>query len=213
MTMIVNEIFESLQGESSYAGLPCIFVRLTGCNLRCTWCDTKYAYTEGTEYGADEIADKMNSSKTVIVEFTGGEPLLQKEELVRLIELIDPSKTILLETNGSISLKGIPERVVKIVDIKLNGSGEDGSFLKDNLDFIKKTDEIKFVLRDKNDYYEMKDHLLRYNLEEKCSVLVSRVKDAELTDSEIADMILKDGLKVRYQIQLHKLIWGEERGK
>ncbi len=213
MTMIVNEIFESLQGESSFAGLPCFFVRLTGCNLRCTWCDTRYAYTEGTEYSVDVIADKINSSKAGIVEFTGGEPLLQKEELVRLIGLIDASKKILLETNGSISLQGIPERVAIIADVKLKGSGEGGSFLKDNFECVKKTDELKFVLSDKNDYCEMKDHLLRYSLEEKCSVLISRVKNAELTDSEIADMILRDGLKVRYQIQLHKLIWGEQRGK
>jgi len=213
MAMIVNEIFESLQGESSYAGLPCIFVRLTGCNLRCKWCDTKYAYEDGKEIQCSEIVRLINSSKTEIIEFTGGEPLLQKDELTKVISGIDSSKTILLETNGSMSLKGIPERVVKIADIKLKGSGEGGSFLKDNLGFIKKTDEIKFVLSGKNDYDEMKDYLLRYNLEEKYSVLVSRVKNAELTDREIADMILKDGLKVRYQIQIHKIIWGEERGK
>lgn len=213
MTMIVNEIFESLQGESSYAGLPCLFIRLTGCNLRCTWCDTKYAYEDGKEIRSDEIIRLINSSKTDIVEFTGGEPLLQKDELIKVIGGIDRSKTILLETNGSISLKDIPERVIKIVDVKLNGSGEGKSFLFENLKYLKKDDEIKFVLRDIFDYNEFKEYYKNYELERKCAILVSKVKDSSITDREIAEMIIKDGLKVKYQIQLHKLIWGDERGR
>ncbi|HAQ61294.1 TPA: 7-carboxy-7-deazaguanine synthase [Candidatus Delongbacteria bacterium] len=213
MAMIVNEIFESLQGESSYAGYPCLFIRLTGCNLRCTWCDTKYAYEDGKEIHCNEIVRLINSSKTDIIEFTGGEPLLQKDELIKVISGIDSSKTILLETNGSVSLEDIPERVVKIVDIKLTGSGEGKSFLFENLKYLTKIDEIKFVLRDIFDYNEFKEHYKNYELGRKCVILVSKVKDSSLTDREIAEMIIEDGLRVKYQIQLHKYIWNDERGR
>ena len=213
MILKVNEIFESLQGESSYAGLPCIFVRLTGCNLRCSWCDTKYAYSDGNDMDAEQVAKAVNSLKADLVEFTGGEPLLQKIGIIKVVNLIDPFKTVLLETNGSISLEGLPERIVKIVDIKLKGSGESGSFIEENLNFLSKKDEIKFVLKDINDYNEFREYYDRFRLGEKCSVLVSKVKDSEITHSELADLSVKDGLKARYQIQLHKYIWGDERGK
>jgi 7-carboxy-7-deazaguanine synthase len=213
MILKVNEIFESLQGESSYAGLPCVFVRLTGCNLRCKWCDTKYAYSEGTYMSPAEVAERINSSKALLAEFTGGEPLLQIEALIEAVGLIDKTKTILVETNGSISIAGLPDRIINIVDIKLNGSGESGSFLEDNLKFLSKKDEIKFVLKNIIDYNEFKEYYLRFRLEERCNVLVSKVKGSEISHRDIAEMILKDGLKVRYQIQLHKSIWGDERGK
>jgi len=213
MALKVNEIFESLQGESSYAGSPCLFIRFSGCNLRCVWCDTKYAYEEGKEIQNDEIIRIINSSKTDLIEFTGGEPLLQKGELIKVISGIDVSKTILLETNGSISLKNIPERVIKIMDIKLAGSGEGKSFLIENLIYITKIDEIKFVLRDIFDYNEFREYYTKHQLGGKCVILVSKVKDSEITDREIAEMIIKDGLKVKYQIQLHKHIWNDERGR
>ncbi|HQO08488.1 MAG TPA: radical SAM protein [Clostridiales bacterium] len=213
MILKVNEIFESLQGESSYAGLPCVFVRLTGCNLRCEWCDTKYAYSEGTYMSPAEVAERINSSKALLAEFTGGEPLLQIEALIEAVNLIDESKTILVETNGSIPIAGLPDRIINIVDIKLNGSGESGSFLEDNLKYLSKKDEIKFVLKNIIDYNEFKEYYLRFRLEERCNVLVSKVKGSEISHRDIAEMILKDGLKVRYQIQLHKSIWGDERGK
>ncbi|MCG2759926.1 MAG: radical SAM protein [Candidatus Delongbacteria bacterium] len=208
---MVNEIFESLQGESSYSGQPCLFIRLAGCNLRCSWCDTKYSYYEGKEYPVQEIIEIVNSSKINLIEFTGGEPLLQKEELIKVIDGINENKTILLETNGSISLKNIPEKVVKIVDIKLKGSGEGGSFLEKNIIYLSKIDEIKFVLRDFIDYNELKEHYYKYKLGEKCVVLVSKVNDSEITDKEIAEKILEDGLNVKYQIQLHKYIWNDEK--
>lgn len=213
MSLIVNEIFSSLQGESSYAGFPCLFIRLTGCNLRCCWCDTSYAYELGTEKSLEELLELINSSKIKLVEFTGGEPLLQKDELIKLIEKIDPAKTILLETNGSISLENIPERVIKIVDVKLKGSGEGGSFLEENLEYIQKKDEIKFVLDDIFDYNEIREYCSRFKLSEKCGILVSKVKNSALNDAKIAELILKDGLNVRYQIQLHKYIWGDEKGR
>ncbi|MBN2857482.1 MAG: radical SAM protein [Candidatus Delongbacteria bacterium] len=213
MGLLITEIFESLQGESSYSGLPCLFIRTAGCNLRCRWCDTKYSYGNGKEYTSAEIIEIINSSKIKTVEFTGGEPLLQKDELINIIKEIDPDKTILLETNGSISVEDIPERVIKIIDIKLKGSGEGGSFFGDNLKFLTKKDEIKFVISDIFDYNEMRTWYEKHDLAEKCRVLVSIVKGCGVTDKEIAEKILNDGLNVRYQIQLHKHIWEDEKGR
>ncbi|MFA7123731.1 MAG: radical SAM protein [Candidatus Delongbacteria bacterium] len=213
MALKVNEIFTSLQGESSFAGLPCLFIRLTGCNLRCGWCDTKYAYDEGRDYSGMELVGLINDSNIKLVEFTGGEPLLQKEELIRIIGDVDRQKTILIETNGSISLEGLPERVLTIADYKLKGSGEGGSFLEKNMGFLRKKDEIKFVLKDFSDYNEMRECYMKYDLGSKCGVLVSKIWNAELSDGEIAEAILKDRLNVRYQIQLHKYIWKDEKGR
>ncbi len=210
----VNEIFKSLQGESSYMGLPCIFVRLTGCNLRCSWCDTQYAYDDGTEYTGEELLSIIEKFNVKLVEFTGGEPLLQKDELIPLIEhLLSENYKILLETNGSISLKDIPNEVVKIVDVKLKSSSEGDTFFADNLNLIQKKDEIKFVLSDFFDYNEMKDIIKKNHLEVDKSILVSRVFDSEITDEQVAEKLLEDGLNVRYQVQLHKLIWGNKKGK
>ena len=210
----INEIFKSLQGESSYMGLPCVFVRLTGCNLRCSWCDTKYAYDEGTEYTTEALISIIEKFNVKLVEFTGGEPLLQKDELIPIMEyLLSKKYKILLETNGSIPLNDIPEEIVKIIDIKLKSSGEGDSFFADNLNLIEKKDEIKFVLSNIFDYNEMKDIIKKNHLEEDKSILVSRVFDSEITDEQIAEKLLKDGLTVRYQIQLHKLIWGDAKGK
>ena len=210
----VNEIFKSLQGESSYMGLPCVFVRLTGCNLRCSWCDTQYAYDKGAEYTNEELIAIIEKFNVKLVEFTGGEPLLQKDELIPIMKhLLSKDYTILLETNGSISLKGIPDKVIKIVDVKLDSSGEKDSFLADNFSLIEKKDEIKFVLSDFFDYNEMKDIIKKNHLEEDRSILVSRVFGSEITDEQIAEKLLMDGLDVRYQVQLHKLIWGNKKGK
>ncbi|MBN2789063.1 MAG: radical SAM protein [Candidatus Delongbacteria bacterium] len=212
--MKVNEIFRSLQGESSYMGLPCTFVRLSGCNLRCSWCDTAYAYYEGEDHSAEELLKIIEKFNTNLIEFTGGEPLLQKDELIPLIEqLIAREYKILLETNGSISLKNIPDEVVKIVDIKLHSSGESDSFLTENFKILTKKDEIKFVLSDFFDYNEMKDIIKKNNLETDRSILVSRVFNSNISDEEFAEKILSDELNVRYQIQLHKLIWGDKKAK
>lgn len=213
MALLVNEIFTSLQGESSYAGLPCFFVRLTGCNLRCGWCDTKYSYEGGEYYEPEQLALRINSSKAGLVEFTGGEPLLQKEELIRTVNMISQDRTVLLETNGSISLEGLPERIIRIVDYKLKGSGEGGSFLKSNFGLLRPQDEMKFVISGMSDYKEMAGCIRTNGLESKCSVLVSKAAGSEMTEKEIADLILDDGIRVRFQIQLHKLIWGNEKGR
>ena len=219
--MKINEIFKSLQGESTHSGLPCTFVRLTGCNLRCDWCDTKYSYFEGTEYTIEEVVNKINILNTPLIEFTGGEPLLQKENLLKVIYKIlaknsenTVKKTILIETNGSISLENIPESVIKIVDIKLPSSGEYGSFNYDNLKLLSITDEIKFVVEDEKDYSVMKDIIKDKKLNHICSnILVSKVTNSNFSHSDLTDLILKDNLNVRYQLQIHKYIWNDARGK
>lgn len=212
--MKINEIFRSIQGESTYAGLPCIFVRLTGCNLRCKWCDTAYSFSEGDELDKEKVLNEINSYKTDLVEFTGGEPLLQETDLINLMEvLLSDNKTILLETNGSKSLENIPNQVIKIVDIKLPDSGEGNSFYLKNLDYLNEQDEIKFVINSITDYHKMKEWIVKYKLNEKCKLLVSCVGGGAVSHSEIIDLILEDNLQIRYQLQLHKYIWGDERAK
>jgi len=219
--MKINEIFKSLQGESTYSGLPCTFVRLTGCNLRCDWCDTKYSYEEGYDLTIEEIVNKIESLDTEIIEFTGGEPLLQKDELLKVIYKIiaknsnrNLKKKILLETNGSISLEKIPESVIKIVDIKLPSSNEGNSFDYNNLKLLNKTDEIKFVVSDKRDYNVMKSIIKEKKLNSiSDNILVSKVSNSEFLHRDLADLIIKDSLNVRYQLQIHKFIWNDARGK
>ena len=219
--MKINEIFKSLQGESTYSGFPCTFVRLTGCNLRCSWCDTKYSYEEGIELTVEEVVKKIESFDTEIIEFTGGEPLLQKDELLKVIYKIIAKNSeqklkrkILLETNGSISLEKIPESVVKIVDIKLPSSNEGKSFDYNNLKLLNKTDEIKFVVSDKKDYNTMKSIIKEKKLNSICdNILVSKVSNSDFPHSDLTDLIIKDSLNVRYQLQIHKYIWNDARGK
>lgn len=212
--MYINEIFKSLQGESSFAGLPCVFIRLTGCNLRCSWCDTQYAFNEGTEIDLEEVYRKALKFDTKIIEITGGEPLLQKEAVITLSKkLLSKDKIVLLETNGSILLSDLPEKMIKIVDIKLPGSKEENSFKYENLKYLNKSDEIKFVLKDQLDYDVMKQIILKYDLNKICNILVSLVGDVEFDRKYIADQIINDNLNVRFQIQLHKIIWNDERCK
>ena len=213
MSLRICEIFTSIQGESSFSGLPCLFVRLSGCNLKCVWCDTRYASeSDYILHHPEELAGLINSSEINLVEFTGGEPLLQKTELLKTLALIKKDKTILIETNGSVSLEGLSVDIIKIVDLKLPGSGEYGSFLFNNLSLMSKNDEIKFVVSDITDYETMKMLIKQYGLGKKHKVLVSRTSCASITDREIAAMIINDKLNLRYQIQLHKYIWKDERG-
>lgn len=212
--MKVNEIFLSLQGESTHAGLLCLFVRLTGCNLRCSWCDTTYSYDEGTFMTPDEIYNLIKTHKVSLVEFTGGEPWLQKDELIPVMEkLISENYTILLETNGSIDLSDVPNGVIKIIDVKLGGSGEGDTFCKLNLDYLTPKDELKFVISSNEDYHEVKKFIENNNLEGKVNLLFSPVMGKSITPSEIAEYIVRDRLPVRFQLQLHKYIWNDERGR
>ncbi|MBI5682580.1 MAG: radical SAM protein [Deltaproteobacteria bacterium] len=211
--MKISEIFFSIQGESSYAGLPCIFIRLAGCNLRCVYCDTVYAQDmeQGYEMPIDEILHEVKKFKCKMVEITGGEPLMQDEAVPLINKLFALKYKVLLETNGTISLKGIDKRVVKIMDIKTPGGGFAQDFMEGNLKYLKKNDEIKFVLMDRNDYEWAKEIIKRYSLDKKTKVLLSAAHK-KLSLDKLSKWILEDGLHARLQPQMHKIIWGEKRG-
>ena len=207
----ISEIFFSIQGESTYTGLPCIFIRLAGCNLRCKYCDTTHSYETRFENSSEDVLKAIQKYKPVkLVEITGGEPLLQEEVFQLIRSLHENDHTILLETNGSILLKDVPDYVIKIVDVKCPGSGEENSFLLENLEFInKEKDEIKFVLSDNFDYNWAKDFVMKYNLIDY-EILFSPVLE-KLEPQKLAKWITEDKLSVRMQLQLHKLIWGREK--
>jgi 7-carboxy-7-deazaguanine synthase len=207
----LSEIFLSIQGESTYAGLPCIFIRLAGCNLQCRYCDTTYSYETKFEKSVEQVLEIIKKYDPVkLVEITGGEPLIQSEIYDLFTILNDNDYEILLETNGTIDLKKVPDYVIKIVDVKCPGSGEENSFLLENLEFInKEKDEIKFVLSDNFDYNWSKDFVMKYNLI-NYEILFSPILD-KLEPQELAKWITEDKLPVRMQLQLHKLIWGKDR--
>jgi 7-carboxy-7-deazaguanine synthase len=202
----INEIYYSIQGESSYAGLPCVFVRLTFCNLRCTYCDTEYAFYEGTEYSIDEIINKVDSFGCKLVEVTGGEPLVQEESLNLLRELCEQGYEVLLETGGSLPIKDVDRRVKIIMDLKCPTSGMLKKNNYDNISYLKPKDEIKFVIGDRIDYDWSKKIISEYNLTQKCTVLFSVVFD-NLKPVILVNWILEDKLNVRFQLQMHKFIW------
>ncbi len=205
----VNEIFYSIQGESSFAGLPCVFIRLTYCNLRCTYCDTEYSFYEGEEFTIDEILSKVKSYNCNLVEVTGGEPLVQKESLELLKRLCDEGFHVLLETSGSLSIKDVDPRVTIIMDLKTPSSGMMKRNLYSNIDYLKPTYEIKFVIGSREDYEWAKKIIYDYNLPAKCKILMGCVF-GQLQNIELAAWILEDKLPVRFQIQLHKYIWHPE---
>ena len=207
--LTINEIFKSIQGESSYTGRPCIFIRLTGCNLRCTWCDTEYAFYEGQPKSVKDIMDAIEPLGVPLVEITGGEPLLQEEVYDLMDALLAKNYEVLLETGGGVSVAKVPERVIKILDIKCPGSGEDAKNLWDNLDHLNPHDEVKFVLADRADYEWSRDVLQRRDIHQKVQVLFSPVYDT-LGLKELAAWVLDDNLPVRVQTQLHKIIWGKD---
>jgi 7-carboxy-7-deazaguanine synthase len=210
--MKVCEIFTSLQGESSYAGLPCTFVRLSGCNLRCVYCDTQYSYEEGEEMSVDEIRERVKSAGVGLVEITGGEPLLQKDTPGLVSGLLEEGHTVLLETNGSVSIGGIDRRAVVILDVKTPGSGMGGKTDLANFDLVKPTDEIKFVLCGRADYEWAKESLVKHGLTEKARILFSAAVGM-LAPSDLARWIIDDRLNVRLNVQIHKYIFGpDERG-
>ncbi len=222
--MQITEIYKSLQGESSYAGLPCIFVRLTGCNLRCDWCDSEYTFTGGRKMSVVEVEAEVGKLAPVkLVEITGGEPMLQEDEVLDLMRrLLAAGHTILLETSGERPLAKVPQEVVKIVDVKCPHSGEAGTFRMENLSALTPRDEVKFVLSDRTDYEFARDFSREHKLAERAgSVILSPAfrKDARgardashclLDPRELASWILADGLPVRLGLQIHKFIWAPE---
>ena len=207
--MKINEIYKSIQGESTYAGRPCVFIRTTGCNLRCEWCDTAHAFDEGREMTVETILAQVEAYSCRLVELTGGEPLLQKEAPLLATKLLDGGHTVLIETSGSLDIRPVDPRAVIVMDIKCPGSGMSGAMRWDNIPSLKPTDQVKFVIKDRSDYDWAVDVLERYPLLNRRVVLFSPVfgtMDARL----LAEWILEDGLSVHLQLQLHKYIWHPE---
>lgn len=207
----ICEIFRSLQGESTYAGLPCAFVRLTGCNLRCTYCDTSYAWDEGVEKTIEEIVAAVDALETQLVEITGGEPLCQDNTPLLCQRLLDRGYTVMVETNGSKNIGRIPQGCIRIVDIKTPGSQSDGMFASRNLHHIRSTDQIKFVIVHHEDFLWAKKFIRDHRLTDLCEVIMSPCAGTT-TPKELASWVLESGMDVRLGLQLHKIIWGEARG-
>ena len=210
MKLKINEIYKSIQGESTYTGLPCTFIRLTYCNLRCSYCDTEYAFYEGEDIEIKDIISKVNTYTCNLVEVTGGEPLAQEGCIDLLEALIENGNQILLETSGSISIENIPQNVTIILDLKCPSSNMSDKNLLSNIKYIKKTDEIKFVIGNKKDYLWSKNIIKEHKLTNKCSVLFSPVFD-KIKPQKIVKWILNDNLDVRFQMQLHKSIWEPDK--
>lgn len=211
-TLRVSEIFFSLQGESSRIGLPTVFVRLTGCPLRCTYCDSAHAFSGGQSMSVRTILEAVEQFGAHYVCVTGGEPLAQKNCLALLQALCDGGYAVSLETSGAIDVKGVDARVMKVLDIKTPGSGEMPKNLWENLKYLTGKDEIKFVLCDESDYRWAVEELQRRDLDRVCAVTFSPVHDS-LAARDLAEWILRDKLPVRMQVQLHKILWGNEVGR
>ena len=206
-SIVVHEIYASIQGESTFAGLPCTFVRTTGCNLRCRWCDTPQAFYGGTRMGRDEVLRRALSLDTPLVELTGGEPLLQPGVFPLMGELCDAGKTVLVETSGEADVSGVDPRVHKIMDLKCPGSGESGRNRWSNLDHIRPRDELKFVLADRADYEWMRDVVRSRELAARTPHLLASAVFGKLVTRDVVSWVLEDKLPVRVQLQLHKYIW------
>jgi 7-carboxy-7-deazaguanine synthase len=211
-TLRVSEIFFSLQGEAARVGLPSVFIRLTGCPLRCAWCDTAYAFTGGQNLTLTEILEKARAWPTRRICVTGGEPLAQKNTPALLAALCDQGYDVALETSGALNIGGVDARVSRIVDIKTPSSGEMDKNRWENLALLTMRDEIKIVIADRADYDWAVARIREYDLPARCGVLLSPVQDTQ-DATELAEWILADGLDARFQIQLHKRLWGNMRGK
>lgn len=210
MTLKVNEIFYSIQGESSRAGCPTVFIRLSGCNLRCSYCDTKYAYEDGQEMEMSQILEAVKEFGCHLVEITGGEPLLQKETSAFISKLLDDSYTVMLETNGSLDIGEIDGRCIKIIDVKCPSSGEHEKNLFSNFEKMNKNDELKFVIETKEDYNYAKDQLLIYDIIIPPGNIHFSPVFEKLSPQDLSAWILEDNLNVRMTPQLHKFIWPDK---
>jgi 7-carboxy-7-deazaguanine synthase len=205
--LTVNEIFHSIQGESTHAGRPCVFVRLTACDLRCSWCDTPYAFHEGRKMSVDEVARDVRAYRCDVVEITGGEPLLQKEVYPLMQQLLDEGRTVMLETGGHLSVDQVPEAVIRVIDVKCPGSGESDRNHWPNLDRLRPADEVKFVIKDRGDYEYARGVVANYNLTERCTAVHFSPVHGVQDPKQLAAWVLEDRLTVRVQLQLHKYIW------
>ena len=209
-TLVIHEIYASIQGESSFAGLPCTFVRTTGCNLRCVWCDTPQAFYGGTRMTREEVRAKALALGTPLVELTGGEPLLQPAVFPLMSELCDAGKTVLVETSGEADVSRVDPRVHKVMDLKCPGSGESQRNRWSNLDYIGPGDELKFVLADRADYEWMRAAVKERRLAERTPNLLASTVFGKLSPRQLVEWVLADGLTVRVQLQMHKYVWPPE---
>ena len=205
--LTINEIFYSVQGESSYAGRPCVFVRLTACDLRCSWCDTPYAFHEGAKRSLENILEEVEAFACPLVEVTGGEPLLQEDVYPLMERLLEDGRTVLLETGGHRSTARIPERVVTILDVKCPGSGESGKNDWSNLARLRPHDEVKFVVKDRADYEYARDVIARHDLATRAAAVHVSPVHGVMNARTLSEWVLADKLPVRVQLQLHKYIW------
>ena len=211
--MKVNEIFYSIQGESSFAGWPCAFIRLTGCNLRCTYCDTKYAFNEGSEMSILEILQAIEAFPTRLVLLTGGEPMLQQSIYALMEKLLGKEYTVLLETGGQVSLAKVDARVHKIMDFKCPSSGMESHNDYGNVQYLTQNDEVKFVIGDRPDFDWACDLVRRYELASRTGSVIFSPVFNKISNADLAGWVLNCGIRVRMQLQLHKLIWHDkERG-
>jgi len=212
MALKINEIYYSIQGESTYAGRPCVFIRLTYCNLRCTYCDTEYAFYEGKDMEITHIMNEIKQWNCNLVEVTGGEPLFQDKCINLLNELIDSNYEVMLETGGSLSISNVPYKVIKIVDFKCPSSAMVKKNLWSIVDDLQSHDEVKFVIGNREDFDWAKDKITEYSLDKICTLLFSPTF-GEIDPQQIVEWILADNLPVRMQMQMHKMIWSpEEKG-
>jgi 7-carboxy-7-deazaguanine synthase len=211
--MRITEIYQSIQGESSYAGLPCVFVRTTGCDLRCSWCDSEFTFTGGVRMTVDEIIREVENYDCNLVELTGGEPMLQADINELAARLADSGHTVLIETGGHRDLSKLDPRVIRIMDLKCPASGECQNNLWANLETLRPTDEVKFVIADRGDYEWARDVMRKHRLEDRVKVLISTAFGLVMPEEVVAWM-LEDRVRARFQLQLHKYIWPPEaRGR
>ena len=212
MSLKINEIYYSVQGESTHSGRPCIFIRLTYCNLRCSYCDTEYAFYDGKDMEITDIMSEIKQWDCNLVEVTGGEPLFQDECIDLLNELVNSNYEVMLETGGSLSISDVPKKVVKIVDFKCPSSGMVKKNLWSIVDDLQAHDEVKFVIGNREDFDWAKDRITEYSLDKICTLLFSPTF-GEIAPQQIVEWILDDNLPVRMQMQMHKMIWSpEEKG-
>lgn len=211
--MQIDEIFYSIQGEGTRRGRPCAFVRLTGCHLRCRWCDTEHAFTGGRAMSVEEVLSSLATHPTRLVCVTGGEPLLQKEVHLLLRALLARAYTVILETSGAVDASEVDEAVIRILDLKAPGSGEVGRNLESNFAGLRSSDEVKIVIADRTDYEWAREQIERRELVSRCAAVLLSPVHGEQDPAELADWILEDGLPVTLQLQEHKLVWpGVDRG-
>jgi 7-carboxy-7-deazaguanine synthase len=208
--LTINEIFHSIQGESTHSGRPCVFVRLTACDLRCAWCDTTYAFIEGRKLSVDDVVAQVRGYGCDLVELTGGEPLLQRDVYPLMDRLLESGHTVMVETGGHLSIAEVPLRVIRVMDVKCPGSGESTKNHWDNLGLLAPHDEVKFVIRDRVDYEFARDVVARHLLLGRTAAVLFSPVHGVLAPKELAGWILEDRLGVRLQLQAHKYIWGAD---